>query len=78
MGFFDSGFFWFTEGLFACLAIIALKIWIEDKKVRMPFWKWPVVIAWVLFLSVSVAFVGTSLGEGETHAAFIGAIFASV
>ena len=78
MGFFDSGFFWFTEGLLACLAIIALKIWAEDKKITMPFWKWPVVIAWVLFLSVSVAYVGTSLGEGETHAAFIGAIFASV
>jgi len=78
MGFFDSGFFWFTEGLLACLAIIALKIWAEDKRIHMPFWKWTVVIGWVLFLSVSVAYVGTSLGEGETHAAFIGAILASV
>ena len=78
MGFFDSGFFWFVEGLLACLATIALKVWAEDKKIPMPFWKWATVVAWVLFVSVSVAFVGTSLGEGETHAAFIGATLACV
>ena len=78
MGFFESGLFWFIEGLFACLAIIALRIWAQDKGIRMPFWKWPVVIVWVLFLAVSIAYVGTSIGEGEMDAAFFGAIFAAV
>jgi hypothetical protein len=78
MGIFHSGLFWFIEGIFACIVMIGLRLWTEDKRIPMPPWKWSVVIAWVLFLSMSVAFVGTSLGEGETHAAFIGAIFASV
>lgn len=78
MGIFRGGLFWFIEGIFACVAIIALRIWTEDKRIPMPPWKWSVVIAWVLFLSISVAYVGTSLGEGETDAAFIGAIITSV
>ena len=78
MSFFDSGFFWFAEGLLACLAVIALKLWAEDRKIPMSLWKWLIVVAWFLFVSFSVAFVGTSLGEGETHAAFIGAISACV
>jgi hypothetical protein len=78
MSFFNSGFFWFAEGLLACLAVIGLKLWAEDRKIPMPFWKWLIVAAWLLFVSVSVAFVGTSLGEGETHAAFIGATSACV
>jgi len=78
MGFFESSFFWFIEGLFACLAIIALRTWTQDKGIRMPFWKWPMVIVWVLFLAISIAYVGTSIGEGEMDAAFFGAIFAAV
>ena len=78
MGFFESSFFWFIEGLIACLAIIALRIWTQDKRIPMPFWKWPVVIVWVLFLAVSIAYIGTSIGEGEMNAAFFGAIFAAV
>lgn len=78
MGFFGSSFFWFIEGMFACLAIIALRIWTRDRGIRMPFWKWPVVVVWVLFLAISIAYVGTSIGEGEMDAAFFGAIFAAV
>jgi len=78
MSFFEGGLFWFVEGVFACLAIIALRTWTQDKGIRIPFWKWPVVIAWVLFLGVSIAYVGTSLGEGERHAAFLGAVCAAV
>jgi membrane associated rhomboid family serine protease len=36
------------------------------------------VIAWVLFLAISIGFVTTSIGEGETNAAFYGAVFGSV
>ncbi len=78
MDFFGSSFFWFIEGIFACLAIIALRIWTQDKGIRMPFWKWPVLIVWVAFLGISIAYVGTSIGEGESSAAFFGAVSASV
>lgn len=78
MGFFEGGLFWFIEGLFACLAIIALRTWAQDKGIRMPFWKWPVVVVWVLFLAMSIAYIGTSIGEGEMDAAFLGAIFTAV
>ena len=78
MDFFEGGTFWFIEGLLAALAIIALRTWAQDKGIRMPFWKWPVVVGWVLFLGVSIAYVGTSIGEGERHAAFLGAICEAV
>ncbi len=78
MDFFNSGFFWFIEGVLACLAIIALRTWAQDRKIPMPFWKWPMVVAWVLFLAISIAYIGTSIGEGEMDAAFFGAVFATV
>ena len=78
MAFFNSGFFWFIEGVLAFLTILALKIWAEDKKIPMPFWKWPIVIAWLLFICACVAYVGTSIGEGETSAALMGTVFGFV
>lgn len=74
MSFFTSGLFWFIEGVFACLAVIGLKLWAEDKGIPMPFWKWIVVGLWVLLLGFTIAFVGTSLGENEPTAAKLGGI----
>ena len=67
--FFTSGLFWFIEGILACLVAIGLKLWMEDRGLPMPFWKWVLVAGWFLGLGVTVAFVGTCLGENETHAA---------
>ncbi len=78
MSFFEGGLFWFVEGLLAALAIVALRTWAQDKGIRMSFWKWPMVVVWVLFLGVSIAYVGTSIGEGEMDAAFLGAICGAV
>jgi hypothetical protein len=78
MGFFGNSFFWFAEGILACLAIIALRTWTQDKGIPMPFWKWPAIIAWTAFLGISVAYVGTSIGEGEMDAAFFGAVCGAV
>jgi drug/metabolite transporter (DMT)-like permease len=74
MSFFTSGFFWFIEGIFTCLAVIGLKLWAEDRGIPMPFWKWIMVGAWVLLLGFTIAFVGTSLGENEPTAAKLGGI----
>jgi hypothetical protein len=70
--FFTSGMFWFLEGVLAVAVLIGFKIWMEDRSVPMPFWKWPIVIAWFLAAGVVIAFVGTSLGENELQAAELG------
>lgn len=78
MSFFESNIFWFIEGLIACVAIIAFRMWTQDKGISLPLWKWPMIIVWVLFLAITIGFVGTSIGEGEMDAAFYGAIFGAV
>lgn len=78
MRFFESNIFWFIEGIFACVAIIAFRMWTQDKNIKMSPWKWPVVIAWVLLLVITIGFVTTSIGEGEMDAAFYGTLFGAV
>lgn len=72
--FFTSGLFWFIEGILASLVVIGLKLWMEDRGIAMPFWKWAVVACWFLGLGVTIAFVGTSLGENEARAAGLGGL----
>ena len=74
MHFFNSGVFWFLEGIFACLAVIGFKIWMEDHDIAMPFWKWLLCAGWMLFFGFTIAFVGTSAGENEMNAAVVGGI----
>jgi hypothetical protein len=74
MGFFNSGFFWFAEGILACLVVLGLKTWMEDKGIPMPFWKWIVFGLWILFFGFTIAFIGTSIGENEPHAATMGGL----
>ncbi|MFC2160929.1 hypothetical protein ACFLRX_04680 [Acidobacteriota bacterium] len=74
MQFFASGLFWFFEGIFACLFIIAFKIWAEDKGYAMHSWKWLLLGIWVILFGFTIAFIGTSLGEGEPNAALFGGI----
>ena len=74
MSFFSSGLFWFVEGVFACLAVLGLKLWAEDRGIPMPFWKWVLAGIWIVLLGFTIAFVGTSLGENEVVAARLGGI----
>jgi hypothetical protein len=74
MSFFNSGLFWFIEGIFACLVVIGLKIWMEDRGIPMPFWKWLLFGLWILFLGFTIAFIGTNIGENEATAALKGGI----
>jgi len=74
MNFFNSGLFWFIEGIFACLVVIGLKIWMEDRGIPMPFWKWLLFGLWVLFFGFTIAFIGTNIGENEAAAAVKGGI----
>jgi hypothetical protein len=74
MSFFNSGMFWFMEGIFACLFVVGFKFWMEDRGVPMPFWKWGLIGIWILLFGFTIAFVGTNLGEKEPHAALLGGI----
>jgi hypothetical protein len=74
MSFFNSALFWFMEGILVCLAVIGFKVWMEDKKIPMPFWKWTLLGFWILFFGFTIAFVGTNLGEKEPKAALLGGI----
>ena len=67
--FFTSGWFWFIEGILACLTFIALKLWTEDRGIPMPLWKWALAACWLLGFGTTIAFIGTCLGENEPHAA---------
>ena len=78
MWIFDGPLFWFVLGILSCLAVMAFKLWAEDRHMRMTLGKWILVIAWMVFVGASLAFVGTSLGEGESRAAIMGALFAGV
>jgi len=67
--FFTSGLFWFIEGILVCLIVIGVKLWMEDRSIPMPFWKWMLIIGWLVGLGFTIAFIGTCLGENEHHAA---------
>lgn len=78
MKFFNSGLFWFIEGILAFLVFLGFKTWMEDREVPMPWWKWILLGLWILFAGFSIAFVGTSIGENEMTAAFRGGIIFGV
>jgi len=40
MDFFNSGFFWFLEGIIFCVVLIGFKAWMKDRGVSMNLWKW--------------------------------------
>ena len=75
MQIFNSGFFWFVEGILFCVTLLGLAAWARDRSVPMPWWKWAAFLVWVLFAGFTIAFVGTSLGENEASAAVRGGIF---
>ena len=74
MQIFNSGIFWFIEGILLCLALVGFRVWAEDRGVALNFWKWALLILWVLFTGFTIAFVGTGLGEGEPTAAYMGGL----
>jgi hypothetical protein len=75
---FSSNLFWFVQGILACVAMWGLSIWMQDKHIPMPWWKWLLVMLWLCIAGFSLAFVGTSLAEGEVQAAYLGGLFGGV
>jgi len=71
---FNSGFFWFVEGILFVVVILAVRAWAKDRGLPMPVWKWVLFLFWILLAGFTIAFVGTSFGEGEPVAATRGGL----
>ncbi len=74
MEFFQSGAFWFIEGVLFVVVLAAVRAWSQDHGIPMPPWKWAAFVVWLGLAGFTVAFIGTSLGEGEPTAALRGGI----
>ena len=74
MRIFDSGLFWFVEGILFVVVILAVRAWAQDRGLPMPIWKWVLFLLWVALAGFTIAFVGTSFGEGEPVAATRGGL----
>ena len=72
MSFFTSGTFWFIEGIFFVVLILALRSWLKHRGAAMTWWKWILLVVWIFMAGFTAAFIGTNLGEGETTAALRG------
>jgi hypothetical protein len=74
MQFFNSGFFWFVEGILFVVILLATREWARDRGLPMPPWKWALFVLWLAFVGFTLAFVGTSFGEGEPTAGIRGGL----
>jgi hypothetical protein len=74
MQIFNSGFFWFVEGILFCVMVLGVRAWARDRALPQSWWKWLAFGLWVSFAGFTIAFVGTSFGEGEPTAAVRGGI----
>jgi len=74
MQIFNSGLFWFVEGILFCVMVLALRSWARERAIPLAWWKWIAFGMWVLLIGFTLAFVGTSLGEGEPTAAIRGGL----
>jgi hypothetical protein len=68
MQIFNSGLFWFVEGILFVVVIMAVRAWAADRGLPMPVWKWLLFLLWLGLAGFTIAFVGTSFGEGESVA----------
>ena len=74
MQIFNSGLFWFVEGILFVVVVLAVRAWATDRALAMPIWKWSLFILWTALAGFTIAFVGTSFGEGEPVAATRGGL----
>ena len=74
MQIFNSGFFWFVEGILSCVMVLGLRAVARDRSIPLTWWKWLAFGIWVLLAGFTIAFVGTSFGEGEPTAAIRGGL----
>lgn len=74
MQIFNSGFFWFVEGILVCVMVLGVRAWALDRSIHLTWWKWLALGVWMLFAGFTIAFIGTSFGENEPTAAVRGGL----
>jgi hypothetical protein len=74
MQIFNSGFFWLIEGILVCVMVLGVRAWALDRSIQLTWWKWLALGAWMLLAGLTIAFIGTSLGENEPTAAVRGGL----
>lgn len=75
----NSGAFWFVEGLLFAMTMVALRSWLFRRNLEPRWEHWLAIVLWFSGAGFALAFVGTSLGEGEYMAAVKGGcIFAVI
>lgn len=62
--------FWIIMGLIYALMILSARVWAEDLKLKMTWWKWLLVTGWFVLLSICVAGAFTLFGEDEPKAGY--------
>ena len=62
--------FWIIMGLIYALIILSAKIWAEDLKLKMLWWKWVLVSLWYVIVSICIAGAFTLFGEDELKAGY--------
>jgi heme/copper-type cytochrome/quinol oxidase subunit 2 len=70
--------FWFVLGLLFVLIAAGAKMWAEDLKLKMTWWKWALVALWYGMLNFTLAVPFTFIGENESGAAVYLLLFLGV
>ena len=74
MHLFNSGWFWFVEGVLFVFAVMGFRAWAQDRGIRLSPVRWTLVLLWAGLAGFCFAFIGTSFGEGEPTAATRGGL----
>ena len=75
---FDSGLIWFILGILFILIAAGAKVWAEDLKLNMNWWKWILVGLWYGLLNFTIAVPFTFWGENESKGALSLLVFLGV
>ena len=74
MQIFNSGYFWFFEGIVFVVVLMAVRAMLQERGIKAAPWKWALFVLWIFLGGFTIAYVGTSYGEGEPVAAVKGGI----
>lgn len=75
---FSGAVFWFLMGMLFILVAKGARVWAEDLKLRMTWWKWALCVCWYGLLVFTVSMSLTFVGENEAGAGLRALLFMGV